>query len=101
MSGTPKLFPFRAWLKPSKRTNGDALHPSPPSACRQAQERKAVLSRAAFCVTVAALFVRVELVGRLSDTHEANSGSVSLGAVSLTASRVGDGLSVRFGLSNR
>lgn len=101
MSGTPKLSPFRAWVKPSRSTNGDALHSSSPRASGQAVERKADLKRAAFFATAAALFVLVNHLGWVRDTHDANTAPASLAAVSLTASRMEDGLSVRFRLSNR
>jgi hypothetical protein len=59
------------------------------------------LKYAAFFVTVAILFVLVNHFGPVTDTHEANSGAASSTAVSLTASRLADGRSVRFQLSNR
>lgn len=100
MSGTPNS-PFRAWVKPSRNTNGDKLRlPAPAS-----EGRKADLKRAAFFVTVAVLFVLVNHVGHVKEASNANSGAGSAAAsVNLTVALpepLVDGFSVRFRLSNK
>ena len=103
MSGTPNS-PFRAWVKPSRNTNGDKLRLPAPGASEPAEERKADLKRAAFFVTVAVLFVLVNHVGHVKEASDANSGAGSAGSVSLTVAlpeRIVDGFSVRFRLNNK
>ena len=106
MSGTPKISPFRTWVRPhtDKGTNGDELRSPSGSDPQSAKDRKANLKRAVFFGTVALIFVVANHFGHRKAASEAKSDAGSAALVSLTVSpreRVGDGFSVRFRLSNR
>ena len=106
MSGTPKFSPIRTWAKPhtDKGTNGDELRSSSGSDPQSAEDRKAVLKRAAFFVTVAILFVLVNHVGYLKNSSQGNASAGFPASVNLTVlplEPVAGGIALRFVLSNR
>jgi hypothetical protein len=108
MSRSPKFTVFRTLVDPSalKKTNGDRLALPPLTDGDASEERRANIKCAWFFATVAVLFVLTDLVGRVKNASDSNSGPTPAASVTLTLSQLERSpdravLSVRFRLSNK